>query len=140
MEPSTPPDRLRPGLLFRWGALFSLGAATTVIGLYALYTVRAILIRILIALFIAISLDPAVRWLTRRGMRRGVAVTLIFLLAFLLFAPFLISVIPPLVSQGRNLADDLPDYLTRVQRQSSQYRELNARYNISDQLQGVATP
>jgi hypothetical protein len=50
MEPSTPPDRLRPALLFRWGALFSLGAATTVIGLYALYTVRAILVRILIAL------------------------------------------------------------------------------------------
>src|SRR4029450_5658662 len=106
MEPSTPPDRLRPGLLFRWGALFSLGAATTVIGLYALYTVRAILIRILIALFIAISLDPAVPWLPRRGMRRGVAVTLIFLLALALVAAFLISVIPSLVTQGRNVADD----------------------------------
>jgi predicted PurR-regulated permease PerM len=139
MEPSTPPDRLRPGLLFRWGALFSLGAATTVIGLYALYTVRAILIRILIALFIAISLDPAVRWLTRRGMRRGVAVTLIFLLALALVAAFLISVIPPLVTQGRNLADDLPDYLSRLQDRSSQFRELNDRYNISDQLQGLAT-
>ncbi|HWD43686.1 MAG TPA: AI-2E family transporter [Actinomycetota bacterium] len=140
MQPSTPPDhRPRPAVLFRSGALVSLGAASTVIGLYALYTVRAILIRILIALFIAVSLDPAVRWLTGRGMRRGVAVTLIFMLALLLFAAFLISVIPPLVSQGRNLADDLPDYLTRVQRQSSQYRELNDRYNISDQLQGLAT-
>jgi predicted PurR-regulated permease PerM len=140
MEPSTPPDhRPRPAELFRRGALVSLGAASTVIGLYALYTVRAILIRILIALFIAVSLDPAVRWLTRRGVRRGWAVTLIFLLALLLFAAFLISVIPPLVSQGRNLADDLPDYLTQVQRQSSQYRELNDRYNISDQLQGLAT-
>ena len=134
-----PPDRLRPGLVFRYGALFSLGAAATIIGLYALYTVRAILIRILIALFIAVSLDPAVRWLTRRGMRRGWAVTLIFLLAIALFAGFLISVIPPLVTQGRNLVDDLPDYLTRLQRQSSQYRELNDRYNLSDQLQGLAT-
>jgi predicted PurR-regulated permease PerM len=139
MEPTTPPDRLRPGLLFRWGALFSLGAATTLIGLYALYTVRAILIRILIALFIAVSLDPAVRWLTRRGMRRGVAVTLIFLLAIALVAAFLISVIPPLVTQGRNLADDLPDYLSRLQDRSSQFRELDDRYNISDQLQGLAT-
>jgi predicted PurR-regulated permease PerM len=139
MEPTTPPDRLRPGVLFRWGALFSLGAATTLIGLYALYTVRAILIRILIALFIAVSLDPAVRWLTRRGMRRGVAVTLIFLLAIALVAAFLISVIPPLVTQGRNLADDLPDYLGRLQDRSSQFRELDDRYNISDQLQGLAT-
>jgi predicted PurR-regulated permease PerM len=137
MVPSTPPDRLRPGLLFRWGALFSLGAATTLIGLYALYTVRAILIRVLIALFIAVSLDPAVRLLTRRGMRRGVAVTLIFALAFFLAAAFLLSVIPPLVTQGRNLIDDLPGYLGRLQERSSQFRELDDRYNVSEQLQGV---
>jgi predicted PurR-regulated permease PerM len=139
MAPSTPPSRLRPADLFRWGALVSLGAASTLIGLYALYTVRAILIRILIALFIAVSLDPAVRWLTRRGMRRGVAVTLIFLLALALAAAFLISVIPPLVTQGRNLADDLPDYLGRLQDRSSQFRQLNDRYNVTDQLQGLAT-
>jgi predicted PurR-regulated permease PerM len=137
MVPSTPPDRLRPAVLFRWGALFSLGAASTVIGLYALYTVRAILVRILIALFIAVSLDPAVRWLTRRGMRRGWAVTLIFLLALALAAGFLLSVIPPLVTQGRNLADDLPDYLGRLQDRSSQFRQLDDRYNVSDQLQGL---
>jgi predicted PurR-regulated permease PerM len=137
MVPSTPPDRSPPGLLVRSGALVSLGAAGTVIGLYALYTVRAILVRILIALFIAVSLDPAVRWLTNRGMRRGVAVTLIFLLAFALAAAFLISVIPPLVTQGRSLADDLPGYLGRLQGRSSQFRELNDRYNISDQLQGL---
>jgi predicted PurR-regulated permease PerM len=139
MVPSTPPSRLRPADLFRWGALVSLGAASTLIALYALYTVRAILIRILIALFIAVSLDPAVRWLTRRGMRRGVAVTLIFLLALALAAAFLLSVIPPLVTQGRNLADDLPDYLGRLQDRSSQFRQLNDRYNITDQLQGLAT-
>jgi predicted PurR-regulated permease PerM len=138
MEPSTPPDRLRPAVLVRTGALVSLGAAATLIGLYALYTVRAILVRILIALFIAVSLDPAVRWLTRRGMRRGVAVTLIFLLAFVLAAAFLYSVIPPLVTQGRNLIDDLPGYLGRLQSRSSQYRELDDRYHISDQLEGLA--
>ena len=137
MEPSTPPDRLRPGVLFRWGALFSLGAASTVIGLYALYTVRAILVRILVALFISVSLDPAVRQLAKRGMRRGFAVTLIFVLALALAAAFLISVIPPLVSQFGNLVDDLPGYLGRLQDRSSQFRQLNDRYNISDQLQGL---
>ena len=137
MVPSTPPDRLRPGLLFRWGALFSLGAATTVIGLYALYTVRAILVRILIALFIAVSLDPAVRLLARRGVRRGVAVTLIFLLALALVAGFLLSVIPPMVDQFRNLVDDLPGYLAKLQARSAQFRELNDRFNVTDQLQGL---
>jgi predicted PurR-regulated permease PerM len=137
MVPSTPPDRVRPALLFRSGALFSLGAAATLIGLYAAYTVRAILVRILIALFIAVSLDPAVRLLTRRGMRRGVAVTLIFALAFALAAAFLLSVIPPLVTQFGNLVDDLPGYLARLQDRSAQFRELNDRFNVSDQLQGL---
>jgi predicted PurR-regulated permease PerM len=137
MDPSPPPDRLRPGHVFRYGALFSLGAAATIIGLYSLYTIRAILVRVLVALFIAVSLDPAVRQLAKRGMRRGVAVTLIFALAFLLAAAFLFSVIPPLVTQFGNLVDDLPGYLARLQGRSSQFRELNDRYNISDQLQGL---
>jgi predicted PurR-regulated permease PerM len=137
MDSSTPPDRLRPGVVFRYGALFSLGAAATIIGLYALYTVRAILVRVLIALFIAVSLDPAVRWLAKRGMRRGFAVTLIFLLALLLAAAFFISVTPPLVTQFGNLVDDLPGYLSRLQDRSSPFRELNDRYNVSDQLQGL---
>ena len=138
MEPPTPPHRLRPAELVRSGALVSLGAAATLIGLWSLYTVRAILIRILIALFIAVSLDPAVRQLTRRGLRRGVAVTIIFAVAFVLIGAFLLSVIPPLVTQGRNLIDDLPGYFDRLQANSSQFRELDERYNVSDQLQGLA--
>src|SRR5918992_4426923 len=137
MDSSTPPDRLRPGVVFRYGALFSLGAAATIIGLYALYTVRAILVRVLVALFIAVSLDPAVRWLARRGVRRGVAVTLIFLVAFGLAAGFLLSVIPPLVTQFRSLVDDLPGYLSRLQDRSARFRELNDRFNVSEQLQGL---
>jgi predicted PurR-regulated permease PerM len=137
MVPSSPPDRPRPAVLFRWGALVSLGAASTVIGLYALYSVRAILVRVLIALFIAISLDPAVRWLANRGLRRGLAVTLIFLIAFGLVAGFLLSVIPPLVTQFRNLVDDLPGYLSQLQDRSSQFRQLNDRFNVSEQLEGL---
>jgi predicted PurR-regulated permease PerM len=40
-----------------------------------------VLVRVLIALFIAVSLDPAVRALTQRGMRRSLAVLLIFAVA-----------------------------------------------------------
>jgi predicted PurR-regulated permease PerM len=139
MVPSTPPDqdRPRPAVLFRLGALVSLGAAATLIGLYAIYSVRAILVRVLVALFIAVSLDPAVRWLARRGVRRGVAVTLIFLVAFGLAAGFLLSVIPPLVTQFRSLVDDLPGYLSRLQDRSARFRELNDRFNVSQQLEGL---
>jgi predicted PurR-regulated permease PerM len=137
MVPSTPPDRPRPAELVRLGALFSLGAAATLLGLYAVYSVRAILVRVLIALFIAVSLDPAVRVLARRGVRRGVAVTLIFLLALGAVAGFLLSVIPPLVEQFQALVDDLPRLVNSLQDRSSRFRELNDRFNVTDQLQGL---
>src|SRR5690348_11399935 len=71
----------QPGVMFRWGLYASLGVLAVAAATVAVYTTRALLIRVLIALFIAVSLDPAVRMLTRRGMRRGLAVLVIFLIA-----------------------------------------------------------
>jgi predicted PurR-regulated permease PerM len=133
----TPPDRLRPAALFRTGVFFSLGAVVTLLALYGLYSIRAILVRVLVALFITVSLEPAVQWLTTRGVRRGLAVTAIFVVVFGLLLAFLISVTPPLVGQGRELIDDLPGYLDDLQARSTQFRDLNDRFNLSSQLQGI---
>jgi predicted PurR-regulated permease PerM len=129
--------RLRPGLLFRWGAFASLGVLATLAAAAAVYTARAVLIRAAIALFVAISLDPAVRWLVRKGVRRSVAVTIIFAIVLALTAAFLMSVIPAMVSQFRGLVDDLPRYLNQLQDRSSRYRELSDRYNLTKQIQSV---
>ena len=133
----TLPDHPRPGALFRWGVFFSLGVVATLLVLQGLYSIRAILVRVLVALFITVSLEPAVRWLTDRGLRRGLAVTLIFAVAFGALLGFLISVIPSLVNQGRQLIDDLPGYLAELQARSAQFRRLNDRFNLTNQLQGV---
>src|SRR6266536_1189648 len=101
------------------------------------YTARTVLIRASIALFVAISLDPAVRWLVRRGMRRGLAVTLIFVLALGLVAAFLVSVIPAMVEQFRQLVHDLPGYLSQLQARSARFRELSARFNLTRQIQSL---
>jgi predicted PurR-regulated permease PerM len=133
----TLPDRPRPADLFRWGVFFSLGVVVTLLVLQGLYSIRGILVQVLVALFITVSLEPAVHWLTERGMRRGLAVTLIFAVAFGALFAFLISVIPSLVSQGRQLIDDLPGYLAELQVRSRQFRGLNDRFNLSNQLQGI---
>jgi predicted PurR-regulated permease PerM len=129
--------RLRPGLLFRWGAFASLGVLATLAAAAAVYTARGVLIRAAIALFVAISLDPAVRWLVKRGVRRGVAVTIIFVIVLALTAAFLMSVIPAMVSQFRGLVGDLPGYLNQLQDRSSRYRALSDRYNLTKQIQSV---
>jgi predicted PurR-regulated permease PerM len=132
-----PPDRSRPSSLFRLGVFFSLGVTATLLTLYGLYSIRGILVQVLVALFITVSLEPAVQWLTSRGMRRGWAVTTIFVVAFGALLAFLISVIPSLVDQGRELIDDLPGYLADLQARSRQFRDLNDRFNLTDQLQGM---
>jgi predicted PurR-regulated permease PerM len=133
----TLPDRPRPAELFRWGVFLSLGVVVTLLALQGLYAIRGILVQVLVALFITVSLEPAVHWLTQRGMRRGLAVTLIFVVAFGALFGFLISVIPSLVSQGRQLIDDLPGYLAELRARSGQFRALNDRFHLSNQLQGI---
>src|SRR5512140_756063 len=118
-EPEPPPgasggDGVRPVTMFRWGAYVSLGALAVLAAAAAVYTTRAVLVRVLIALFIAISLDPAVRMLTRRGVRRGLAVLVIFLLAAGLVTVFLYSVIPAMVHQFGALVHDFPGYVANL--------------------------
>src|SRR6266511_777205 len=132
-----PPDRPRPSSLFRLGVFFSLGVTATLLTLYGVYSIRGILVQVLVALFITVSLEPAVHWLTLRGMRRGLAVTAIFVVAFGALFAFLISVIPSLVTQGRELIADLPGYLASLQARSAQFRGLNDRFNLSTQLEGM---
>ena len=103
----------------------------------AVYTTRAVLVRVLIALFVAISLDPAVRLLTRRGMRRGLAVLLIFLVASGLVAAFLVSVIPAMVHQFQALVHDFPGYVANLQDRSARFRELSDRFHLTSKVQDL---
>ena len=86
---------------------------TVILTLYLLglaNSVLNILILVLIAVVLAIGLDPAVRRFVATGMRRGVAVSLIFV-AFVAFVVlFGMLVVPPLVHQVSALAGDVPGY------------------------------
>jgi predicted PurR-regulated permease PerM len=128
---------MRPMTMFRWGVYTSAGVRAVVAAAAAVYTTRAVLVRVLIALFIAISLDPAVRMLTRRGMRRGLAVLVIFLLAAGLVTTFLHSVIPAMVHQFQALVHDFPGYVAKLQGRSARFRELTDRFHLTGKVQDL---
>jgi predicted PurR-regulated permease PerM len=127
-------DQVSPGLVFRWAAAATLGVLLVLFSAYALYVVRDILVLVGIALFVAVSLDPAVRWLIKRGLRRSLAVTLVILLVLGLLAVFIWSIVPPLVEQGGKLFSDLPGYLRTLSAESKAVREITDRYNLTDRL------
>jgi len=123
--------------LFRYGVYVSLGVLAVLVAAAAVYTARGVLIQALIGLFVAISLEPAVRILTHRGMRRGLAVLLIFLVALGLVAAFLLAVIPAMVHQFQVLVHDFPDHLARLQDRSARFRQLSDRFNLTSQVEGL---
>ena len=136
-HPDSDADRVRSGALFRWGFFAGLGVLAAVAASLAVYSVRDILLRVLVSVFLAVSLEPAVRGLTRRGVRRGLAVGIIFTAFLALLAGFLMSVIPPLVNQFGQLVRHFPDYVATLQAKSAHFRDLNDRYHLGTRLEGV---
>lgn len=91
--------------------------------------VSAIVGWVLIALLLALALDPAVRFLERRGAGRRLAVAVCMLAAIgtvvLLFA----TVIPMLLDQGRQLVMAAPDLLERL-RSTEMAQGLDERFDL----------
>jgi predicted PurR-regulated permease PerM len=115
----------------------SLGVLAVALGALAVYTVRGIVVLAVVALFTAVSLDPAVRWLVRHGWQRSWAVTLIFLGTLVLVAGLIAATVPALVRQATSLAADLPGYIDAYIEQSRPVREFLERVGLSGQPQTI---
>ena len=67
-----------------------------------------VLVTIACALMLAGTLAPMVRWLEARHVRRGLALTLVFLGAVVLFGVILLVTVPSIWRAGMKLVGDLP--------------------------------
>jgi predicted PurR-regulated permease PerM len=76
-EPGAAAQQMPPWLL----RAFVLAAITVVLfaaGIWLLQRLRGLLVLVLVALFLALAIEPAVNWLAARGWRRGPATGLMF--------------------------------------------------------------
>jgi predicted PurR-regulated permease PerM len=128
----SPLNRRSPFLI---GLSAALGVAV-VIALAQVVTVAAdVLVLIGVALFVALGLEPAVSWLARRGLRRGVAVTVVCVGFVAIVAGFLAVAVPPLVEQAAGFLGQTPRYLQLLQDRSSTIGQLDARFGLQQHLQ-----
>ena len=123
---------------YYFGFVATLGALTAIVLMRALASVSQIFILILIALFLAMGLNPAVEALRRRNMSRVTAVTIIFtsVIAFVIF--FALVVAPPVISQGTQLINKAPTLLGDLTNNAT-INKLNDQYGIIDTLQSKLT-
>lgn len=80
----------------------------------ALASASQVFVLILVALFLATGLNPAVEAIRRRGLSRTGAVAIIFSGVLLMVILFGALVVPPLVSQGTSLIESAPALLDNL--------------------------
>ena len=122
------------GYWARWTITVVLTAAV----LSAASSVLNILILVVIAAVLAVGLDPFVRLLERAGMRRGLAVMLIFVIALGFLAAFAALVIPPLVREIGGLSNDIPKYAARLQTRQDWIGDFVRKNDLSTKLKDAA--
>ena len=94
----------------------------------------------LIATFLAVALSGPVNLLSQ-WMRRGFAITIVYFCLLLVPIGIGALIVPPLVTQGNNLIQNLPEYAQDVQdytNKNERLRKIEADYNITEKLQEQA--
>jgi predicted PurR-regulated permease PerM len=126
-----PIDRGHP---FYFGFVATIGALSAFVLMRALASASQVFVLILVALFLATGLNPAVEAIRKRGLSRAGAVAVIFAAVILFVGLFMALVVPPLISQGTHLIQIAPTLLENLKNNSS-IANLNNHYGVIDTLQ-----
>jgi predicted PurR-regulated permease PerM len=127
---------------WRWifQLLLAIGAAVMggLVFLAFFRQIRDVLIWAFIALFASFALEPAVGWLAKRGMRRGLATGAILFGLTVIGIVMVALMIPLIIEQLRALIDALPDILRTVSDYTRRWFGLDVSPEaLQRQLQGA---
>jgi predicted PurR-regulated permease PerM len=131
------PERL---VRFRLRTVLSLLATiiAVAVALEIVWIARHVLTWILISLFLALALNPAVEWFQRRGLRRrGVAAALTYLLTLAFFVAIGFLFIPTLVNQVNDFVQKLPDYAHDITHGRGRLGFLETKYHIQERIEAA---
>ena len=129
-EPGRPLNHRSP---FMWGLWGGAGALVALwLGLLVL-RIGSVLVLVVVALFLAVGLNPLVELLMRRGLKRPWAVLCVIVLVLLALAGFVFTLVPVVTHQVTLIADNLPDYFNQLQRNRT-IREFDDKYDVSSKV------
>jgi predicted PurR-regulated permease PerM len=112
---NTPEGRPNRGY-FATAALIVVGVVLAVAALLiGIWIVRETVVWLVAAGFLAFSIEPLIRIFTRRGMSRGAATTVAFLLIGAAVLVFAFAFIPSIVDGARALKEQIPAYVDQLQ-------------------------
>jgi predicted PurR-regulated permease PerM len=89
---------------------------------------------VMVALFLALALNPAVEFLQRRGLRRGMAVGAVYIVTLAIFALLGLVFIPPLVDQITKLVEGLPNLVDDLTKGHGPLGFLERKYHVVERV------
>ena len=119
---------------FYFGFMVTIGALLALTMLQALASASAVFILIIISIFLAAGLNPAVLFFQNRGLNRGASVGAVMASVLLFVAAFIAIAVPPLIDQGNQLLDNAPALIKDLNNNAF-INDLNNKYGVIDSLQ-----
>jgi predicted PurR-regulated permease PerM len=130
-EAGKPVDTTNP---FYFGFMVTVGALIALTTLRALASASAVFILIIISIFLAAGLNPAVLFFQNRGLKRGAAVGAVMASVLLFVGVFIAVAVPPLIDQINSFLNNAPQ-LVRDLNNNAFINDLNNKYGVIDSLQ-----
>ena len=130
-EAGKPVDTTHP---FYFGFMVTVGALLALITLRALASASAVFILIIVSIFLAAGLNPAVLFFQNRGLKRGMAVGAVMASVLIFVAAFIAIAVPPLIEQGNQLLENAPQLIKDLNNNAF-INDLNNKYGVIDSLQ-----
>lgn len=119
---------------FYFGFMVTVGALIALTTLRALASASSVFILIIISIFLAAGLNPAVMFFQNRGLKRGAAVGAVMAAVLAFVGLFIAIAAPPLVDQGNQLLDNAPQ-LVKDLNNNAFINDLNIKYGVIDSLE-----
>lgn len=128
--PGAPIEKSSP---FYFGFLATTGALTAFVLLRSLAAASQIFVLLIISIFLAMGLNPAVEFFRRRGLSRGLAVATILGIMIAFVVILALIVIPPMIRQTTSLVNNAPTLLENL-KDNAFVAKINDQYGLVDSL------
>lgn len=102
-----------------------------ILGLWFLYMVRDIMALFFLSVILTATLDPAIDWMSKRRIGRSFGVIIIYVALFLIVGLFVSFTAPPLVSQFKSFAQNLPVYSETFSKTFAGIEQYASSYGIT---------
>jgi predicted PurR-regulated permease PerM len=134
-EPGPPLDHRAP---FYLGFVGAAGALVAYWLLTNIVAIGSTLVLIVVSLFLAAGLNPAVTFFERRGLRRSYAVLLVIVCVVIAVVLFLVAIVPVITEQVKSITDEAPQWFDRLQN-NRQVQDLDDEYDVIDKARDYVT-